>query len=114
MIDKESCAGDLPVPNLPQVDDGNTVGDAALGLLAIAFFIIHYLGGQARNMFWGHLSEMLLYRASEATTFVNTCRLRDTHRRSHASERVGQSPGGGHPMPTAPLPYEGIPRVNPF
>ena len=32
-------------------------------------------GGQARNMFWGHLSEMLLYRASEATTFVNTCRL---------------------------------------
>jgi hypothetical protein len=23
----------------------------------------------------GHLSEMLLYRASEATTFVNTCRL---------------------------------------
>jgi hypothetical protein len=26
-------------------------------------------------MFWGHLSQMLLYRASEATTFVNTCRL---------------------------------------
>lgn len=42
MIDKESCAGDLPVPNLPQVDDGNTVGDAALGLLAIASFIITY------------------------------------------------------------------------
>jgi hypothetical protein len=47
-------------------------------LLAIASFIIHYLGGQARNMFWGHLSEMLLYRASEATTFVNTCRLLGT------------------------------------
>ena len=41
----------------------------------ITSFISHYLGGQARNMFWGHLSEMLLYRASEATTFVNTCRL---------------------------------------
>jgi hypothetical protein len=47
MIDKESCAGDLPVPNLPQVDDGNTVGDAALGLLAIASFIIRYLSWQA-------------------------------------------------------------------
>jgi len=42
MIDKESCAGDLRVPNLPQVDDGNTVGDAALRLLAIASFIIRY------------------------------------------------------------------------
>src|SRR5260370_32847297 len=42
--------------------------------LAIASFIIHHLGWQASNMFWGHLSEML-YRASEATTFVNTCRL---------------------------------------
>ena len=42
-------------------------------------FIIHYLGGQARNMFWGHLSEMLLYGASEATTFVNTCRLINTY-----------------------------------
>jgi hypothetical protein len=42
MIDKESCAGDLPVPNLPQVDDGNTVGYPALGLLAIASFVIHY------------------------------------------------------------------------
>ncbi|MGA8441836.1 MAG: hypothetical protein WB714_26690 [Candidatus Sulfotelmatobacter sp.] len=41
----------------------------------ITSFIIHYLGWQASNMFWGHLSEMLLYRASEATTFVNTCRL---------------------------------------
>jgi hypothetical protein len=38
-------------------------------------FIIHYLDGQARNKFGEHLSEMLLYRASEATTFVNTCRL---------------------------------------
>ena len=37
--------------------------------------IIHHLGGQAGNMLWGHLSEMLLYRPSEATTFVNTCRL---------------------------------------
>src|SRR5712675_3116195 len=37
MMDKESCTGDLPVPNLPQVHDGKTVGDdAALGLLAIA------------------------------------------------------------------------------
>ena len=49
-------------------------------LIAVTFstptsFIIHYLGWQASNMFWGHLSEMLLYRASEATTFVNTCRL---------------------------------------
>lgn len=26
-------------------------------------------------MFWGRLSEILLYRASEVTTFVNTCRL---------------------------------------
>ena len=51
MIDKESCAGDVPVPNLPQVDDGNTVGDAALGLLAIASFIIHYLGWQAAGGF---------------------------------------------------------------
>jgi len=43
MMDKESCTGDLPVPNLPQVHDGNTVGDdAALGLLAIASFIIRY------------------------------------------------------------------------
>ena len=41
----------------------------------ITSFIIHYLGWEASNMFWGHLSEMLLYRASEATTFVNTCRL---------------------------------------
>jgi hypothetical protein len=49
MIGKESCAGDLPVPNLPQVDDGNTVGDAALGLLAIASFIIHYLDWQAER-----------------------------------------------------------------
>src|SRR5712664_1890048 len=40
----------------------------------ITSFIIHHLGRQASNMFWGHLSEML-YRASEATTFVNTCRL---------------------------------------
>ena len=39
--------------------------------------IIHYLGGQVRNMVWGHLSEMLLYRASEATTLVNTCTLAD-------------------------------------
>jgi hypothetical protein len=44
----------------------------------IASFIIHYLGWQASNMFWGHLSEMLLYRASEATTFVNTYRLLGT------------------------------------
>ena len=64
MIDKESCAGDLPVPNLPQVDDGNTVGDAALGLLAIASFIIHYVSWQARNRFWGHLSEMATISSS--------------------------------------------------
>jgi hypothetical protein len=38
MIDKESCASDLPVPNLPQVDDGNTVGDAALGLFGDSVF----------------------------------------------------------------------------
>jgi hypothetical protein len=31
-------------------------------------FIIPYLDWQARNRFWGHLSEMLVYRASEATT----------------------------------------------
>jgi len=37
------------------------------------------LGWQASSMFWGHLSEMLLYRASEATTFVNTCRLPSTN-----------------------------------
>jgi hypothetical protein len=53
MIDKESCAGDLPVPNLPQMDDGNTVGDAALGLLATASFIILYLSWQAHGGFWG-------------------------------------------------------------
>ena len=51
MIDKESCAGDLPIPNLPQVDDGNTVGDAALGLLAIASFIMYKVGRQAPKRF---------------------------------------------------------------
>ena len=64
MIDKESCAGDLPVPNLPQVDDGNTVGDAALGLLAIASFIVHYLGSEARTRFLGHLRETATIRLS--------------------------------------------------
>jgi hypothetical protein len=64
MIDKESCAGDLPVPNLPQVDDGNTVGDAALGLLAIASFIIHYWGWQAGSRFVVVLSEMATIRSS--------------------------------------------------
>ncbi len=54
--------------------------------LAIACFIIHYLGWQASNMFWGHLSQMLLYRASEATTFVNTCRLPITNRGKPASD----------------------------
>jgi hypothetical protein len=48
--------------------------------------------------------------ASHQSRSHATSRLRDTHHRSHASERVGQSPGGGHPMPTAPLPYEGRPR----
>jgi hypothetical protein len=33
----------------------------------IASFIIPYLDLQARNRFWGHLSEMPVYRASEAT-----------------------------------------------
>jgi hypothetical protein len=51
MIDKESCAGDLAVPNLPQADDGDTVGDAALGLLAIASFIMHKVGRQAPKRF---------------------------------------------------------------
>ena len=68
MIDKESCAGDLPVPNLPQVDDGNTVGNAALGLLAIASFIIHYLGWQAERGF-GHLPEMAFIRPCESFDF---------------------------------------------
>ena len=29
-------------------------------------------------------------------------------------KRWASPPGGAHPMPTAPLPYEGIPRVNLF
>src|SRR6267378_4706160 len=53
----------------------------------ITSFIIHHLGCQATNMFWGHLSEMLLYRASEATTFVNTWRLPITNRGKPASDR---------------------------
>src|SRR6266853_2143494 len=51
----------------------------ALGIVDVNVLIIHHLGWQASNMFWGHLSEML-YRASEATTFVNTCRLIVTNR----------------------------------
>jgi hypothetical protein len=34
----------------------------------ITSFIIPYLDWQARNRLWGHLSETLVYRASEATT----------------------------------------------
>src|SRR6266481_3805124 len=49
----------------------------------ITSFIIHHLGWQASNMFWGHLSEML-YRASEATSFANTCRLLVTYRMSRS------------------------------
>src|SRR6266853_2764254 len=50
----------------------------ALGIVDVNVLIIHHLGWQASDMFWGHLSEML-YRASEATTFVNTCRLLVTY-----------------------------------
>ena len=37
-------------------------------LRMITSFIIPYWDWQARNRFWGHLSEMPVYRASEATT----------------------------------------------
>ena|SRR6267154_1617239 len=56
---------------LEAVAAGKVRGVAFSPKLAIASFIIHHLGWQASNMVWGHLSEML-YRASEATTFVNT------------------------------------------
>jgi hypothetical protein len=39
-----------------------------LGLLKQTSFIIPYLDWQARKRLWGHLSEMLVYRASEATS----------------------------------------------
>jgi hypothetical protein len=58
-------------------------------------------------MFWGHLSEMLLYRASEATTFVNTCRLASTDPHdAHLDCRVGGGapgfPNAGHRPPLKP------------
>src|SRR5271169_4557422 len=58
----------------------------------ITSFIIHHLGWHASNVFWGHLSEMLLYRASEATTFVNTCRLLVTYRISVSALAIMHSP----------------------
>ena len=43
------------------------------GLLAIASFIIHYLGWQASNMFWGHLSDAAIVQVKRP--HVNTpCR----------------------------------------
>src|SRR5271167_363579 len=59
-------------------------------------------------MFWGHLSEMLLYRASEATTFVNTCRLpgtdpHDAHLQLKRIQLLGYGSAWGACTP-APLP----------
>jgi hypothetical protein len=88
-------------------------------MLAIASFIIHYLGlASQQQVLWGHLSEMLVYRASEATTFVNTCRLPITNRTlmlspistydnrsarpsdsgSHGWHRLDHPGNAGHPL----------------
>lgn len=44
-----------------------------------ASFTIQEPDWQARRRFWGHWSEIRLFRPSEAKTFVNTCRLMVTN-----------------------------------
>src|ERR1700689_5461813 len=59
-------------------------------LRMITSFIIPYWDWQARNRFWGHLSEMPVYRASEATTIRKT--LADLSVQTGVGERIGVLP----------------------
>src|SRR5689334_2528907 len=57
--------------------------------------------GKPATCFDGILSEMRLYRASEATTFVNTCRLLRTNPISVSALATVHSENWGHFFPYA-------------